>query len=396
MNKLLTGTVIVAAFLALISCGQKEIASSGVSLTDSCDSGVVKLTANFPTARMDVCERTSDNSFSIVLIPENTPINSSPWYAFKVEAEQPVKVTISMTVEGYPHRYLPKQSTDLSSWQLVEFQDEGEVRSFTLLAEPRPKYIAGQEILSNQFYVDWAQKLGQKYESSHSVLAASLENRPIYKIESRSPSSNRWLVILGRMHPPEITGALALFPFVDTLLASSELADEFRDRFNILIVPNLNPDGVAAGNWRHNSNGVDLNRDWKAFRQPEVKAVHEYLQKLVSAGDKMSMAVDFHSTRRDIFYTMPNDYGVEQAFLVNNWLDSLDKQYPNFSVIQKPGNNPSKGVFKQYFADQYKVHAITYEMGDNTDRDFINKLAKDAANQLMATMLESNEELKHE
>jgi len=59
-------------------------------------------------------------------------------------------------------------------------------------------------------------------------------------------------------------------------------------------------------------------------------------------------------------------------------------------VIQKPGNNPGKGVFKQYFTDKYKAHAITYEMGDNTDRKFINTLAVSAANTLMTTLLNSD------
>ncbi len=45
-------------------------------------------------------------------------------------------------------------------------------------------------------------------------------------------------------------------------------------------------------------------------------------------------------------------------------------------------------LFKQYFSDVFNVHAITYEMGDNTDRVFINQLAESAANSLMKTLLE--------
>lgn len=394
MNKHLTTFAMVVTLFGLVGCKQTDQARADVSL--SCDSGKVKLLADFPTARMNECTKTGDNEFSIILKPENTPINSSPWYAFRVVTEEPSKITVNMMVEGDVHRYLPKQSTDLLQWSLLDYQDKGEVRSFNIELKDKETYIAGQEILNNQFYVDWGKQLSKQYDLSFDTLGYSIEQRPIYKLESHSATSNKWLVILGRMHPPEITGALALFPFVDALLAEHTLAQEFRQDFNILIVPNLNPDGVAAGNWRHNLNGVDLNRDWKNFKQPEVKAVHQYLQQLTKGGSKMSMAVDFHSTRRDIFYTMPNDYDVEQRFLVNNWLGSLDKKYPNFSVIQKPGNNPNKGVFKQYFADQYKVHAITYEMGDNTDRGFIKKLAKDAADTLMKTMLEDNKEAKHD
>lgn len=395
MNKYLTSASLALTLLTLSACSQSQQTITEQSNL-SCDTGNVKLLADFPTARMDECVKLSENEFAIRLKPENTPINSSPWYAFRAQADKPTKIRVSMTVSGDSHRYLPKRSKDLSQWDLITYEDKGEVRSFEVAVDKQPVYIAGQEILNNEFYQEWGNQLSRKHKLLYNVLGQSIEQRPIYKIESHSQTSNQWLVILGRMHPPEITGALALFPFVDALLADNPLASKFRQQFNILIVPNLNPDGVAAGNWRHNLNGVDLNRDWKSFNQPEVKAVHGYLQQLVAAGNKMSMAVDFHSTRRDIFYTMPNDYGMEQRYLVNNWLGSLDQMYPNFKVIQKPGNNPDKGVFKQYFADQYKVHAITYEMGDNTDRAFIKVLAKDAADTLMTTMLKDNEERTHD
>jgi hypothetical protein len=113
----------------------------------------------------------------------------------------------------------------------------------------------------------------------------------------------------------------------------------------------------------------------------------EFLQGLVKRDQHMSMAVDFHSTTKDIFYTLPADYGVENPQLVEHWLGALDGQFDDFKVIQKPGNNPDLGVFKQYFADQFKAHAITYEMGDNTGRVLIKTVAKSAANTLMETLL---------
>ncbi|WP_153886390.1 M14 family metallopeptidase [Aliiglaciecola lipolytica] len=363
---------------------------------NACNIGEVRLLNDFPSARLDVCEQVSDTVFNIVLKPENKPINSSPWYAFKVVATQPTEIKINMKVDGKKHRYLPKVSTDLKVWSLLEYQDDEDVRSLTISAGPKPTYIAAQEIIDNQVYVDWATQLKSSKDIHYQVLGQSVQGRPIYKIESIKSDNNKWLVLLGRMHPPEITGALALFPFVETVLADTKLAKQFRSQFNILIVPNINPDGVEIGNWRHNANGVDLNRDWKTFAQPEVSAIHEYLQQIVKSGATLNMAVDFHSTRYDVFYTMPSDYGVKQPYLVNNWLNSLDAKYADFSVIQKTGNNPGKGVFKQYFADFYQAHAITYEMGDNTDRTFIKKLASDAANTLMETMLQDNKELNGE
>ena len=45
------------------------------------------------------------------------------------------------------------------------------------------------------------------------------------------------------------------------LLPAGEAA-VLRDRFIWKIVPCLNPDGVAIGNYRCNLAGVDLNRNW--------------------------------------------------------------------------------------------------------------------------------------
>ena len=84
---------------------------------------------------------------------------------------------------------------------------------------------------------------------------------------------------------------------------------------------------------------------------------------------------------------MPTDYGVEDRYFVKHWLSALDKAMPNFDVIQKPGNRPNNGVSKQYFADNYKVHAITYEMGDETNRDNIDIIATNASILLMQTLL---------
>ncbi|REL26673.1 zinc carboxypeptidase [Thalassotalea euphylliae] len=364
----------------------------------ACQSNKIQLLNDFPNATSDAlmtnCVIDEQNKrITVKLLPENKPINNSPWYAFQLISEKPQEITLTLTVEDGTHRYHPKVSHDGESWQAVDYQVVDDKMNVKLNIGPKTTWIAGQELITNQDYVDWGNELSQFEFIDHKVIGKSVKGKPIYQIITNQPAVKQWLVVLGRQHPPEVTGAMALFPFVDTLLGNSELARYFRQQYNIVIVPNMNPDGVELGFWRHNANGVDLNRDWNKFKQPEVIAVDKLLTELVARGDKVAMAVDFHSTHKDIFYTMPNDYGVQQPYLVNNWLNKLDSQYPDFNVIQKPGNNPQMGVFKQYVADKFDVHAITYEMGDNTDRSFIDKLAKDAANTLMQTMLKNNEKL---
>jgi len=394
MKNLLFIFSIASCAFSVISCKSNQLDADTKSeyianTVHSCEQGNVRITTDFPSGRMGECKLIALNEYEITLIPEGTPINSSPWYAFKVAAEERTSIKINMLVQGDKHRYPPKVSANGKTWKLQPYKMAGEELVMHIEASNESTYIAGQEIIDNQYYIDWAQDLSKKYDVIHTILGQSTQGKPIYKIESKQQDNNEWLVIFGRQHPPEVTGALALFPFTETLLSTTELSKKYKDRFNILIIPNINPDGIELGNWRFNANNIDLNRDWQNFSQVETQQIDQYLEQLVDQGQKIKFAIDFHSTRHDVFYTMPVDYGVEAPYFVIHWLKSLDELMPNFDVVMEPGNTPNNGVSKQYFADKFGIHAITYEMGDNTDRYKIIDIANKAANTLMESMLSS-------
>src|SRR5687768_10030135 len=46
----------------------------------------VTFDTNFPRARLNQCEQLESGEFSLLIQPENKPINHSPWFAFKVSA----------------------------------------------------------------------------------------------------------------------------------------------------------------------------------------------------------------------------------------------------------------------------------------------------------------------
>jgi len=201
--------VLLFVFVLFSSCISKS--SSSNSNTKACEQGPIRLTTNFATGRMDRCEKGEHNEYMITLIAEKTPINSSPWYAFKIVSDKPEMIKITMEIQGDRHRYPPKISQDGIHWQLQKYELNNEHLTMTINVSDKPTYIAAQEIINNQYYVDWGQGLKQKSHVSHEVLGYSNQGRAIYKLESKG-DSKEWLVILGRMHPPEITGALALFP----------------------------------------------------------------------------------------------------------------------------------------------------------------------------------------
>ena len=128
--------------------------------------------------------------------------------------------------------------------------------------------------------------------------------------------------MVGRQHPPEVTGALAMLPFVEELLSDTDLAKKYRARFETTIVPMLNPDGVVKGYWRHNTGSTDLNRDWGPFKQPETRLMQKLLQDIAAdPAERLRFFVDFHSTQRDVFYTIPDSLPSDPPHYLKIWLD---------------------------------------------------------------------------
>ena len=54
------------------------------------------------------------------ILPENTPVNPSPWYAFRLWAEQEQDVRLVLDYTHARHRYFPKVSQDGKTWEALD------------------------------------------------------------------------------------------------------------------------------------------------------------------------------------------------------------------------------------------------------------------------------------
>jgi predicted deacylase len=198
--------------------------------------------------------------------------------------------------------------------------------------------------------------------------------------------SKNVLMVIGRQHPPEVTGSRALMRFVDRLTSESALARAFRADTLVLVVPLVNPDGVVQGQWRGNANGKDLNRDWGTFTQPETRAVRTMLRRKVEdAGRHLVFAIDFHSTWSDVFYTVKEAPSRAAGGVLRRWIDAMQARFPG--RIREKANAAKGTVFKNWAFRRYHAPAVTYEVGDRTSDEKIETLASFAADQLMRILL---------
>jgi hypothetical protein len=351
----------------------------------------VTFDARFPAARLDACRRTAPDTFAVTITPENTPINPSPWFAFIVRASATKSIVVDLHCEGGPLRYRPKISIDGHSWITLpeEAFTTGEAKGdgrLCLEVGPEPLWVAAQEMLAVDQLEAWSRTLERLPFVTRAEIGRSLQGRPLHKLEIGNPRAGSFLVVLGRQHPPETTGTLALMSFVETLAGDTPLARAFRDKFQVLLVPLVNPDGVENGHWRHNAAGVDLNRDWGPFLQPETRAVRDQILALRERGN-IFFFLDFHSTFSDVFYTRTDEEPTTPPDFVKHWIAGIHARFPDYQVKRSASPNSTSPTSLSWMHRSFGVPAITYEIGDNTERARLRQLASGAAEETMQLML---------
>ena len=360
---------------------------------DFCQSGTVLLDAHFDGGQLGNCVVSGNGVFDLTLFPEDAPpINKSPWYAYRVSGQRGDDVVIRMQFHddyGYA-RYWPKISHDGTIWEplaqeQVAVSADGDSVELSLELDQARLWVAGQEVLTQAYYRQWINELEFHPGVETGLVGKSVQGRPLYLAETADRPE--FILMIGRQHPPEVTGAIAMRSFINTVLADTDLARQFRDRFKLAIVPLVNPDGVAAGHWRHNVNGVDVNRDWGPFTQPESQAVLKWVEQREASGEKLRLMLDFHSTFEDLFYTQPvSDDPVDFASL---WLGASAARLADFPFKHMANEVSEQPNSKNYFYTSRGIPAITYESGDETGREKIENAAVVFAEEMMRVMLET-------
>ncbi len=348
----------------------------------------------FDGARLNGLKGVNDSTAILFINPENEPINNSAYYAFKIWSKTPKPFYLRFQYpKGFKHRYVPKLKKE-RDWFIIDSTNifkRDSIVTIKVSLNKTPLTVAAQEINSSSEVKLWYTNLIKGKESyvhfsnfGKSTLGRDLPVLDIYKGDKKSKDV---IVLLTRQHPPEVTGYFAFQEFLKTILNHSGVSDAFLNKYRVLAFPIMNPDGVDMGHWRHNAGGVDTNRDWSVYNQPEVKQTVAYITKTLRKNKaKLILGLDFHSTYKDVFYTNKIRKETTLPNFIEDWFKALEQNIPNYKVNEAAGNS-TKPVSKGWFLYGHKATGITYEIGDATPKDRIQLIGKVTAEQMMNVLL---------
>ena len=349
----------------------------------ACRTATASLHFDFDGASASACSVTGERDFTLLVTPEHfPPINPSPWYAFRYQAQGDAPVTVTLRYLGGFHRYAPKwQSGDETRDLTAEVSDNGARAVITL--PPGSGVVSAQEIVAPDDAAADLSRWSQLSGAPRFTLGFSHDARAIGAIRLGRADAPRLVLLLGRQHPPEVTGAIAMRAFVDALATRADTLGDVQ----VLVVPMLNPDGVARGHWRANRGSTDLNRDWGLFTQPETRAVKAWLDAL-PAGVRPVLMVDFHSTSRNLFYVQgPDEASAAQQRFLAAWLGGKENALAGYPFTLEPRNaNPGSGTAKNWFHTAYAIPSYTYEVADDADRAAARAAARVLAQSLLPAL----------
>ena len=353
----------------------------------------IKFSNQFDGARLNGVSQQNDSIYRLQFTPENSPINNSAYYAFDVLSNKKQNLYLQFSYPvSYTHRYVPKiYQNGLWDTALEEQIDTTQTHYQLKLPSIYGKVrIAAQEVQNSGDVAAWIDLNSQAQYVDWKIIGKTTLGRPLWvmDISKGDPKGKPIVVFLTRQHPPEVTGYFAFKAFMETLLVENDLSTAFLEQYHVLAFPLVNPDGVDLGHWRHNAGGVDTNRDWSKYRQPEIKAIVKYIEKtLRKEKATLVLGLDFHSTWFDVFYTNKEREATPFSRFLTQWFQALEERIPHYKVNEKASNS-TQPVSKGWLLYGHNAVGVTYEIGDETPRDSIKLIGQTSAKALMELLCE--------
>jgi len=315
------------AFFGDVSAGAQNLLKNGgleppgsyvFDLAPEKGVGRVKFSADFENGTLGKVKEIGPDEFYVHAFPQDKPHSPFLWFHFRVEGCEGREITFHVNPSPFARDNTggngtrsPVMSYDGDNWIGVEdksWNDDGTVLTFKQRFTRSPAFVASFYPFTADHITRFiAQHRGNPHFSSR-VLGKTKQGRDLraYAItDSTVPEADKRVIMFTTLqHNLETTGAMAQEGICRFLLSDDPRAAKLRRAFVFYVVPQMDPDGIAAGNMYCPVG--NLNRQWGLGTTAETTAVEEFAR-----GRKIELFMDFHGwctpERKTIFMT----YGKE-------------------------------------------------------------------------------------
>ena len=292
------------------------------------------------------------------------------WWHFQIdglEPEQPTPLTVNATNTGYTDIILPVWSLDGAPFErlpLSAVPTRTGTGPYTHTFSVTVPEGVSQVRLAKYFpytVLDKDAFLAGIEDHPHvhiEYIGQSHEGRAIERLDITNPGvpddgkERVWIHSL--VHPAETTSPFVVEGLVDFVLSDDPYARALRNNVIFNIVPMVNPDGVAVGNYRVSTrrstahpHGVDLERQWAHpydSPEPEIIPLRESIEEFMGtvadpAPNPIRILLNLHSTHgggypyhfvHQPIWNQPGDFGVNQEVydLEMEWVAAFRARSP--------------------------------------------------------------------
>jgi len=352
----------------------------------ACDSGTeVKespalIVTDFEGASLGSAVRRNESTFHLNLRGD-TNSGSMRWYSFRIQGDERGLFSFRILNAGDASASSawafdrPLVSVNGgSTWERIADTDyDGQVFTFWYAPRTGSDWVAYQPVYN---FSRWEAWLGQHQDDaavdSVRVIGTTLGGRPVHlvKITDRSvPDTEKTAVwVIARQHASEVGGSWAAEGLLQWLVGTDPQAAELRRRAVFYMIPFMNPDGVALGNYRTNGAGRDINREWLARNPstaPSVAAAATEMEGFVAGGGTVTLFADFHSassSRKNYFiYNGAEGTSPEEAAEISTFMELYEALNPDFTVGGSVVGLVDARRARRWAYESLGTHAITFE-----------------------------------
>lgn len=274
---------------------------------------------DFESGSLGKVDKVSETHFRCAVKGEadqNGRNRQASWYYFRIDGAAGRELTIDLVDLTGEYNYhpgthavtkdtRPVYSYDGKTWthfERIEWNEKDITLRLRFTPERSPVWIAHIPPYTNRNLEDLLHEFRQNPNLKREVVGKSAGGRDILLLtltDGRTDEGSKKVVwLVARQHSWEAGTSWTTEGALRFLLSSDAAARAIRNQFVFKVIPIADPDGVARGGVRFNSNGYDLNRNWDAVDpklMPEIAAMRKSVLDWVDSGHRIDLLLALHN-----------------------------------------------------------------------------------------------------